>query len=141
MKMTNLDVINIINTLEKFGEKKMPQKISYAITRNLIIVGKDYSCYEKELKKVFQNHQEDLKTDENGEILYAPNGMPLVKDGVGADLGKEISDLLNIEIDVNLYQIDPEVFDYSDADGKYDALSPVEIVTLQSILCRDEELE
>lgn len=40
MKMTNLVMVNLMNTLQAYSAKKLPQKISFAITRNLIKISK-----------------------------------------------------------------------------------------------------
>ena len=56
MKTKNFTIINMINTLNSFAEKKLPQKISYAITRNLMLLQKDYDCYSKSIEKLFEEH-------------------------------------------------------------------------------------
>ena len=51
----------------------------------------------------------------------------------------EINELLNIEIDVYLYSISVDCFEYDDADNKYDILTPMEIMNLQRIICSKED--
>ena len=50
---------------------------------------------------------------------------------------EEVNDLLNIELNINLFTVDEDVFNYDDSD-KYTSLTPVEIMQLQSILCIKE---
>lgn len=135
MKLKNIDIVNIINVLEQYSEKKLPQKISYAITKNILILKEDYVCYEKELNKIFSIYDNDLQKDANGNYVCAQNGIPLAKDGCGDLLNRDINDLLNIIVDVDLYKINSELFDYADFDGRYDVLSPKDIIILQEIIC------
>ena len=46
---------------------------------------------------------------------------------------------LNIEFDIDLFTISEECFNYDDTIGKYDVLSPSEIMFLQSFLCKTEK--
>ena len=57
MKIKNLELIVIINILSSFNDKKLPQKISYAITRNYMILEKEYQYYDKEIKKIFSQYE------------------------------------------------------------------------------------
>ena len=63
MKIKNLELIVIINILSSFNDKKLPQKISYAITRNYMILEKEYQYYDKEEQQLL--HLKELLS--NGE--------------------------------------------------------------------------
>lgn len=139
MKLTNFSIVNIISTLKEFEDKKLPQKISYAITRNLMILEKDYNCYIKELNKIFEKYQNDFVKGEDGEIINDDTGLPIVDSDIADDYKNEISSLLNIELDVYIYTISLDCFDYEDEKGRYDALSAKDILKLQSILCTEEK--
>lgn len=138
MKLTNFAIVNMMNTLEKLAEKKLPQKISYAITRNLILLQNDYNCYIKSLNKLFTDYDEYIVRDENKNIISNDIGIPLVDSDVEKEFNEEISNLLNIEIELELYHIPENVFDYEDTANRYDSLSAVDIMNLQSILCDQE---
>ena len=45
MKTNNFIIINLLNVLNGYGNKRLPQKISYAITRNLMVIEKEYKKY------------------------------------------------------------------------------------------------
>ncbi len=139
MKLTNFAVVNMINTLEKFAEKKLPQKISYAITRNLILLQKDYDCYLKSLNKLFSNYDDYIVRDENENIMSNEVGIPIVDSKVEKEFNEEISNLLNIEIEIKLYCISEEVFNYEDSANRYDSLSASDIMNLRAVLCNQEE--
>lgn len=138
MKLTNFAVVNMINTLEKFAEKKLPQKISYTITRNLMLLQKDYDCYIKSLNKLFSNYDDYIVKDENNNMMNNDIGIPIVDSKVEKEFNEEISNLLNIEIEIKLHCIPENVFDYEDNVNRYDSLSATDIINLQAVLCNGE---
>lgn len=138
MKTTNFVITNILNILNKFGDKRLPQKISYAITKNIITINKEYQVYETQLKKLFEQYNEYIQKDEHGEPKFTQNGIPIVDKSVEKEFNDKVEELINFEIDVELYHIDADVFDYDDTVGKYDVLSANDILILQSVLCEKE---
>ena len=137
MKITNYNLIKMINTLEGYVDKKLPQKISYAITCNFMEISKKYNTYDTQLKKIFNLYSEHIHKDKNGNIEVSSNGIPIVDEDVKSEFDEQITDLLNIEINVDMYYIEKNVFNYEDK-GIYDALSANDIMILQSILCKPE---
>lgn len=135
MKLTNFAIVNMMNTLEKFAEKKLPQKISYAITKNLILLQSEYDCYIKSLNKLFVTYDEYMVRDEKKNIMSNDIGIPIVDSSVAQEFNEEISNLLNIEIEIQLYGISEDVFDYEDNANRYDSLSAADIINLQVVLC------
>lgn len=138
IKMKNADLINIMAVLQQYGNKKLPQKISYAITRNMMIVTKEYQVYERQLRKIFDDYAEYMVKDDDGKVRMNDNLIPVVDESVREEFNQQISDLLNIEIDVDIYHIDFDVFDYADSE-RYDAMSAQDIMSLQFILCERTE--
>lgn len=136
MKCNNFDIISISNVLNTYADKKLPQKISYAITRNIMNISGDLDCYSRQLNKIIDSYKEYQKK-ENGESVMSPIGVPLVEDEYTEEYMGEISALLNIEVDVSLYTIDESEFDY---DGeRFDPLSASDIMKLAKILCYKEK--
>ena len=140
MKMTNFTLVNMVNALQNYSDKKLPQKISFAITRNLIKISKEYDVYDTQLKKLFESYSDHMVKDDEGNIQTYDSGIPIVDDSIKAEFDEQIAELLNIEIEVDMYYIDPEVFDYDDK-GIYDAMSAQDIMVLQSILCKQDNEE
>lgn len=140
MKMTNFTLVNMMNVLQNYSDKKLPQKISFAITRNLMKISKEYSVYDAQLKKLFESYSDHMVKDNDGNMQTYDSGIPIVDDSIKAEFDEEISELLNIEIEVDMYYIDPDVFDYDDK-GIYDAMSAQDIMVLQSILCEQDNEE
>ena len=135
MKFANIEIINVMNILDKYSNKKFPQKIGYAITRNLMIVSKEYQVYETQLKKILEAYNDYIVKDDTGNIVTNNGGIPAVKEEKSDEFNTELADLLNIRVNLDLYLIDEEYFNYDDKAGLYDVLSAKEIFTLQSILC------
>lgn len=136
MKVNNYELVNISNILEVFADKRLPQRISYAITKNLLSISDDVGNYNKHLSKLFEEYKEHIELDIDGNPLLRPNGLPVIIDNdVLQDFDKEILELLNIEIEVAFYTIDDECFNYDDTD-KYDSMTANDIATLQSFLCK-----
>lgn len=138
MKVTNMDLLTYVNILNKYADKKLPQKISYAITKNLMGLNEDFECYSKELNKVLSHYEDYFQKDENGELKVNESLIPILTDkDKTKEMVDELNELLAIEIDVNLYTISENVFDYE--DDKYDSLSGLELFDLISVLCNKEE--
>ena len=103
MKMSNYTMVNVLNTLNSFGNKKLPQKISYAITRNIMI-----------FRKLLVKYDKDIEKDVDGNMVHNKDGVPVVNGEASKDFYNELNELLMIELDISIYQISPEVFDYED---------------------------
>lgn len=137
MKMTNMVLVNLINTLGSYSTYKLPQKISYAITKNIMTIQKEYNVYEQQMKKIFENFDQYTLKDENDNSLFEENGLPKIQKEHQDDFIKEMNELLKIEVDIALYYVDSTVFDYEDSP-RFDPLTPNDIMMLQSILCKQE---
>lgn len=135
MKVTNLGLVKILNQLDKYSEKKLPQKISYAIAKNLMILQKELDCYNVSLEKLFNSYDEYIVKDDTGNRMFKDNGIPIIEPEYEKEFNDELVNLLNIELDVEMYHIPEDVFDFNDVKGIYDPLSVLEIMELESILC------
>lgn len=137
MKITNFELVNIVNALNSYTQKRLPQMISYAITKNLLTLNNDMVAYNKSLDKVIKDYEKYAIKNKDGEPVLMASGLPDVDEQYKESYVADINELLGIEIDVDLYTINEETFAYDDGD-KYDALTPMEIVQLQSILCSEK---
>lgn len=133
--MTNFEMVKTMNTLNMFTEKRLPQKLSYAITKSLKNIYDEYSCYEQELNKIFSAYEKYLIKDKDGNTKFHPNGIPVVDKEHAEAFSTEITGLLNMEVDVKIFTVPSEIFNYEDTD-RYDSLSVKEIIELESVLCK-----
>jgi len=142
MKMTNFTMISLVNFLNDYTGKRLPQKINYAISRNMSKLQEEYKFYETSLNGIMNTYREHfVMNEESGQPEVDNNGLPKVDDSVSEDYYNEISALLSIEVDVNLYFVDESVFDYDETKGNYDVIPAKDILALQSILCEQEKEE
>lgn len=140
-KITNAILISFIKILDGVSKKKMPQKISYTITKNIINLSKEYECYETELNKIFDEYSKYFILDDNGNKTLDMNSIPIVKDEMKENYFNSLNNLLNLDIEVPIYTIDDKYFDYDDSDNRYDVLSPIEMIQLQNIICDGDNNE
>ena len=129
MKYRNIDVVQIVTFLDKISERKLPQKINYAIMRNL----------EKSLNKIIESYKDFLLKDSDGNLVISKIGIPTVDESHIEDYNNEISELISLEVDVKIYQVPESIFDYEDSNGKYDTLSGNEILKLVKIFGKTDE--
>lgn len=134
MVLKNKDILTRVNILNGYCTKRFPQRISYAITRNVMIFSDEIESYNKELKKILDNYKDYFVKDDNGETkIDKVSGLPVIVPEHSNDFMREVMELLEIEIDVKPYFIDESLFDYD--DEKYDTMSAIDIINLQSVLC------
>lgn len=137
-KMTNYEMVQILNNLKLFENKKLPQKISYAIVKNIMTLTKEYDVYIKQLEKLINEaKQEDkLELTEDGNIIETENHLPKIKSEYAEEFSNDLEDLLLFHLDIDYTYLDENVFDYEETD-RYDVLSPVEVFTLRNCLCEN----
>lgn len=131
--LTNLEVINILSTLKKYENIKLPQKISFTIVKINTLLLQEYQVYSESVKKILNSYSKYFITDENNEPVLNSMGMPTLSEKQEL-FNNEVEDLLNLKIEVNLPILSESVFNYEDSD-KYDSLSPKEMIELSAILC------
>lgn len=138
MKYRNIEIINVINFLNKFGDMKLPVKISFAIIKNQNYFNKEYKDYTDVLQKTYKSYSDHFKKDKEGQVIVNKSGIPELDDkDVANKMYEEINDLLSLEVEVGRFYIDESTFDYD--DSKYDVLTPKDMFALMDFLCRKDE--
>lgn len=138
MKYKNIEIINVINFLSKFGDMKLPAKISFAIIKNQNYFNKEYKDYTDALKKVYESYSDYFKKNDHGDIITNDASIPIIGDKeISQKMYNEINDLLFLEVKVERFYIDESVFDYD--DSKYDVLTPKDMFGLMDFLCNKKE--
>lgn len=141
MKITNIGLLELNTYLSQYEDKKLPQKIAFAIMKNLSTLAKEQQLYQDALKKILQKYEEHFEKNEDGQNKTLENGLPVISKEYEKDFYEEINELLMIENEIEPYYIDKKVFEYEDINGKYDVLSAKELFLLMSVLCKPEETE
>lgn len=138
MKIKNISLLEMNAFLSQFEDKKLPQKIVFAIMKNLSIYAKEQQFYQNALKKILSKYEEYIEVDEDGNKKNDANGLPVIIEAQRVNFYEEINDLLMIETEIKPYYISKDVFEYEDTDNKYDTLTAKEMFLLMSVLCEPE---
>ena len=138
--LTNFDMIQILNILSQYENKKLPQRISYAIVKNSTAISSEYQIYKTQLEKIIKELRDNDKVvlDEDGEMKVTEQGLPMVKEEYAKEFQENLTELLNLQVDVDVFFIDEEVFNYEDS-SRYDAMSATDIFNLKLVLCDNEK--
>lgn len=138
MKYRNIEIINVINFLNKFGDMKLPAKISFAIIKNQNYFNKEYKDYTDALQKMYEAYSDSFKKDKDGKVVTNESSIPVIEDKeISQKMYGELNDLLSLEVEVERFYIDESVFDYD--DSKYDVLTPKDMFGLMDFLCNKKE--
>lgn len=132
MKLKNIDIINYMNFLTSMSEKKLPQKITYAIVRNLKIIKEEYDLYFESLNKMIKSYTDNILKDKDGNVQMYQFGLPKVDKTVEEEYLKEANDLLGIEVEIDMFKIPEVTFNYE--NEKYDVLSVKELMGLIDLM-------
>ena len=139
MQYKNIEVVSIVNFLNSISEKKLPQKISYAIMRNTSNFQKECNYYEQALKKILESYKDFFVKKSDDELVMTSIGVPLVDNKHMKEDTEEIQELLDIEVEIQIYKIDSKDFDYEDPNGKYDVLTVKELLQLTTLFCKEDK--
>lgn len=139
MKYKNIEVVSIVNFLNSISEKKLPQKISYAIMRNTSNFQKECNYYEQALKKILEGYKDFFVKKSDNELVMTSIGVPLVDNKHMKEYTEEIQELLDIEVEIQIYKIDSKDFDYEDPNEKYDVLTVKELLQLTNLFCKEDK--
>lgn len=126
--MNLYEVMELWNALGKVKDKKMPVKISFAISRNISLLSPEVRDIQRHRTDIIQKY-----------IERDPDGIPVVDADGGAKitdpeaLETELTTLLSEESDVKIRMIPEEAF--LDCDNeRYDAFTPGEISALSAMI-------
>lgn len=134
LEVTNFELVQIANLIKGLEAKRFPQKLSYAIMKSIINISKEVEIYTKQLNAIIESYKKSdkLVLDDRGEIVFENNGIPKVKTEFVDSFAKELDELLNFKVTVEVPKISEEMFDY-DEEGRYDVLTPSEMIVLMTL--------
>lgn len=101
MKLTNRKIVNDSNFLGDLTQKQLPIKISYAIAKNISKIEKELEIYNQERQKIIDKHC--IKDDEGNNVIDENNQLQIAYENLSA-WNKEINELLDIEVDVEIHK-------------------------------------
>lgn len=99
--MITVTLREILNSISIFGElaqKELPARVSFNVARISEQLSKEYSQFEKTRDEIFRKYCE---YDENGGLKMTEKNEVSVKDGMEGDFNKEVTELLDTEVEIN----------------------------------------
>ena len=102
LKLTNEKIVDSISVLSELNNAKLPVKISYAISKNINKIEKEFKIYNSEKYKLInkygeKNRQGKLKVNESGNVN--------IKKEYTKKWNKDFKELLEIEIEIEIHMI------------------------------------
>lgn len=129
MKITNQQVVEMMNALNSMKEKVLPRKLSFAIGRNLEGLSVIYKPYIQELRRL---EEEYVVMDKNGNPAVDTHGRIIYTDRKAYQAGLE--ELQEIENNFDMHTISEEVLDQCEKEEKYDNLTAAEQIAIMKML-------
>ena len=130
MKLTNMEAVRMINIFDEMGEKKLPRKVSYAISKNLEKLKSEINKpYEKERIAIVRKY---AVLDENGNQKADNHGRLIYSDREAYE--DELNQLLEIENDFDAHTIEESLIDKIEDEDKFDDLSVKEYGVLMKLV-------
>ena len=120
IKLKISDIINSVSTLKELMGKSLKSRVAYKVARLAREVENEYKLYDEkriDLIKKYANH------DENGELILDEEGSFSVADENVAAFRKELMELMDVEIELNVDKLSLEELDGCD-------FTPSEMVNL-----------
>lgn len=134
MKIKVMDVIVKAAQLNAIAGKKMPIRMSYAVSKNREIFSKEVDKYETERIKLCEAYAD---RDADGKPVIAEreeNGQKLSEYIFSkenrAELEKALSDFRNMDVHLAIQKISMKDLEKIDESDRFDALSPNELEAL-----------
>ena len=126
--MNLYEVMELWNALGKVKDKKMPVKISFAISRNISLLSPEVRDIQRHRTDIIQKY---IERDPDGNPVVDTDGGAKISDPEG--LEKDLDALLSEHSDIAVRTVSESVFEACDAD-RYDAFTPGEISALSAMI-------
>lgn len=127
MKFTLKELVDKYQVFGDIAAKKLPVKLSYAISKNMMALEKEAKIIDDNRIKLAQTYSEK---NEDGTPKVVNNSY-VVSDI--ESFNKELNEYYKTDVDVEICKVSSNELDKLD-DPRYDVLSPAEITALQFML-------
>lgn len=106
--VTMEQIIDFRNSEDVFGGMNLPLKSAYKLNKIRKAIEKESDFYGEKFQEILDKY---AQKDENGELVFSDNGdQILIKDDMIEECNKELSDLQNLEIQIENYNLTIEDF-------------------------------
>ncbi|WGX77580.1 DUF1617 family protein (plasmid) [Paraclostridium bifermentans] len=114
MKLTLRRLVSDAPQMGAIANKQgLPKKISYAIAKNMAKIESELKIYNSERQKLIDKY---ANKDEQGNVQIDKSNNLKLKDEHIKDWNKEINELLDVEVDINIHRFSLEDLYNSDCD-------------------------
>lgn len=135
MKMTLLDVINKQKSLVALADKRLPYRLAYAISKNIVKLHAEAEIIEKGRKDLIDEY---VVKSESGEPVIEENQYKIKEEKV-EEFNTEFDNYMSMETDVKIMTIGGASIEATMDSDKYDALTPAELIALDFMIEKLEE--
>ncbi|MBP1889876.1 hypothetical protein J2Z53_001459 [Clostridium moniliforme] len=104
-KLTNKEILEKVGMLGEVSRKSLPVKVSYAIGKNIGKIESELKHYNNEREKIVEKYCEK---DEEGN-LKIENGNYVIKEDEKENWEKDMKELQDIEVDVDVHKFKLEL--------------------------------
>ena len=131
MKMQNKEICRLSKYLRIYEEKRLCQSVWRMRSRRTWQQSRKRACRQLTLRNGKNLIRRYAKKDENGEIM-TEDDCYIMEDK--ERFGKDMSELLNIETEVEIHTVSISVVEKCDEDPKYDSLTMAELDVIDFML-------
>lgn len=114
--------------LMKIGDLTLPRKVSVAIARNLVLFENEFKLLDEQKKDIANRYADK---DENGNFIVNDNKYTFKSDVDKEDFTREIKELNEVEIDLDIMMFNEDELGYCEKNDRYDILTPVQEAALE----------
>lgn len=107
MKMKNIEIINRINGLGAVADLPLPVRLTYAIRKNARKLETEYNDYFESYTALKKKYKDDKESPE---------------------CNKELEELLNIEVEVDIHMVPETIFDGASFDITLQQLAALDFI-------------
>lgn len=126
MNLTIRKILNDANSLAVISQKQLPIKVSYAISKNIKKLEKELKIYNEERQKLIDKYC--VKDDEGKNLIDENNNLKIADEHL-EDWNKEINELMDIEVDIDIHKFNLD----SLMCGNYD-MTPAELMIIDYMI-------
>ena len=126
MNLTIRKILNDTNVLVAISQKQLPIKVSYAISKNIKKLEKELKIYNDERQKLIDRYW--IKDEEGNNVIDENNQFKIADEHIET-WNKEINELMNIEVDIDIHKFNLD----SLICGNYD-MTPAELMIIDYMI-------
>lgn len=101
IKLTNSKILSSVNLISAVTQKQLPVRSAYAIAKNIKVINDEIKNYQEMRTKIID---ENSKKDDTGKPVKDKTGNPIIDDENKDKFQKEMQELLDIEVELNIMQ-------------------------------------